>query len=255
MLARGALQGVTDASTGNQQVATGLGSDTVYQVSDPEATDTPVTANAIVSYHEYSGGQAAVDVGLGNLPTGTQAIVLDQEDWQGTCQGSPTCTPQDELDDPVGAATTAAAATMSANPPLTLIATPGLDLFDGTGTLPCTQKLYLCYLSYNMAGKMAAIPGVDVIDLQAQSLEATPGTYESFVEQASAQAKAANPNIVVLSGLSTDPNTNPQPTVKQIETCASYVFSNSYVSGFWMNIPNGSSGYAEAEQIMLSLGV
>jgi hypothetical protein len=244
MLSRSALEGVTaDAA-----VATALSSDTVYQVSDPGANDTPATANAIVSYHEYSGEQAASDVSSGNLPARTAAIVLDQEDWQGTCVGSTTCTPQSDLDNPVGYATEAAAATMKAG--LTMIVTPALDLFDGDGTLPCTSSLYECYLSYNMAGKMAAIPGVDVIDVQAQSLETEPSTYKSFVEQASAQAKAANPGIVVLAGLSTSPNTPTAPTLAQIEKCGSDALP--YVSGFWMNVPDGN--YAWAEDIMTSLG-
>jgi hypothetical protein len=98
-----------------------------------------------------------------------------------------------------------------------------------------------------MAGKMAAIPGVDVIDLQAQSLETTPGTYESFVEQASAQAKKANSSIVVLAGLSTSPNSSTSPTAGELEQDASAV--QPYVSGFWMNIPDGDNAMAEAVMI------
>jgi hypothetical protein len=94
-----------------------------------------------------------------------------------------------------------------------------------------------------MAGKMAAIPGVDVIDLQAQSLETTPSTYKSFVEQASAQARKAKPSIVVLAGLSTSPNTPASPTASQLEQDASAV--QPYVSGFWMNIPDGDNAMAE----------
>lgn len=245
MLSRTALAGVT----ANATVAKGLSSDTVYQVSNPEATDTAVTSNAVISYHEYGGAQAASDVNGGNLPAGTKAVVLDQEDWKGTCVGSAACTPQSDLDNPVKYATEAAAAAQKHG--LTMIVTPGLDLFDGDGTLPCSSSLYQCYLSYNMAGKMAAIPGVDVIDLQAQSLETDPSTYESFVMQASAQAKKANPKIVVLAGLSTSPNIPPPaPTTGQLETDASNV--QSYVSGFWMNIPDGNN--TMAEKVMIAEG-
>jgi hypothetical protein len=241
MLSRTALAGVT----ANAAVAQSLSSDTVYQVSNPEAADTKATSNAGISYHEYGGAQAASDVKGGNLPAGTKAIVLDQEDWKGSCVGSAICTPQSDLDNPVRYATEAAAAAKKAG--LTMIVTPALDLFDGTGTLPCSTSYYKCYLSYDMAGKMAAIPGVDVIDLQAQSLETTPGTYKSFVEQASAQAKNANSSIVVLAGLSTSPNTPASPTASQLEQDASAV--QPYVSGFWMNIPDGDNAMAEAVMI------
>ncbi len=244
MLSRTALKGVT----ANATVASGLGSDTVYQVSNPEATDTAVTSNAVIAYHEYGGAQAASDVGNGHLPAGTGAVVLDQEDWKGSCQGSATCTPQSDLDNPVRYATEAAAATKRAG--LTMIVTPALDLFSADGTLPCSASYYQCYLSYDMAGKMAAIPGVDVIDVQAQSLETTPGTYESFVRQASAQARKANPGIVVLAGLSTSPNTSASPTAGQLEQDASAV--QPYVSGFWMNVPDGDN--AMAEQVMIAEG-
>jgi hypothetical protein len=109
-----------------------------------------------------------------------------------------------------------------------------------------------CYLNYNMAGRMAAIPGVAVIDLQAQSLEGDPGTafnspgsYWNFVDQATAQAQAgatsAGKSIVILSGLSTDPNVSPAPSLCNIEQSANNV-QPSLVSGFWMNVPNGNSG-------------
>jgi hypothetical protein len=237
MLSRTALAGVT----ANVAVAGSLSSDTVYQVSNPEATDTKATSNAVISYHEYGGAQAAGDVSGDNLPAGDKAIVLDQENWKGSCAGSASCTPQSDLDNPVRYATEAAAATKKAG--LTMIVTPALDLFDGAGTLPCSTSYDKCYLSYNMAGKMAAIPGVDVIDLQAQSLETTPSTYKSFVEQASAQARKANPSIVVLAGLSTSPNTTASPTASQLEQDASTV--QPYVSGFWMNIPDGDNAMAE----------
>jgi hypothetical protein len=276
MLSRTALQNVI----GNQAVATDLGSDTVYQVSDPASDDTAVTSNAIISYHEYSGAKAASDVANGVLPDGTGAIVLDQEDWNDTCPGYPTvsCTSPYDLAHPAGGATEAAQAVqehnqMPGSAPLTMIVTPGLDLFEKSA-LGCslgytTADLAQCYLNYNMAGKMAAIPGVAVIDLQAQSLEGHPGepatscgttiTYWNFVCQAAGQAEAAAENagktIVILAGLSTDPNTSSTPSECDIQTSAQNV--ESLVSGFWMNVPDASTNpdaYSEAEEVMLDEG-
>lgn len=261
MLSTTALQNVI----ANPTVAQGLSTATVYQVSDSIADNTPVTSNAILSYHEYSGEQAASDVDNGRLSSNTRAIVLDQEDWQGKCPGGGPCTPAYDLNHPIGAATQAAQAVQAYNQahpsePLTLIVTPGLDLFNN-GALGCASgTIASCYLNYNMAGRMAAIPGVAVIDLQAQSLEGDPGTtfksagsYWNFVYQAAAQAQAgaagAGKSIVIVAGLSTDPNTSPTPSLCDIEQSANNV--QSIVSGFWMNIPDGD--YAEAEQAMTEI--
>jgi hypothetical protein len=276
MLSRTALQNVIR----NRTVATDLGSDTVYQVSDPGSDDAAATSNAIVSYHEYSGAKAASDVANGDLPGETGAIVLDQEDWNNTCPGYPTvsCTSPYDLDHPVGGAMQAAQAVQAHNQmpgaaSLTLIVTPGLDLFEKSA-LGCslgytTADLAECYLNYNMAGKMAAIPGVAVIDLQAQSLEGHPGkpatscgttiTYWNFVCEAAGQAEAAaesaGKTIVILAGLSTDPNTSSTPSECDIQTSAQNV--ESLVSGFWMNVPDASTNpdaYPEAEDVMLDAG-
>lgn len=275
MLSTTALQHVT----GNGTVAKELSSDTVYQISDSVSQDTRVIGNAQISYHEYSGGTAASDVanaakGQHTLPGKATAIVLDQEHWATkTCPGGRPCTSAHDRADPVKYAKQAAQAVQAYNEthtsaPLTLIVTPGLDLFSG-GALGCgkTDTIARCYLSYNMAGKMAAIPGVSVIELQAQSLEGDPGTpggfcpatstaisYWCFVSQAAAQARAAakkaGKTITVLAGLSTHPTTKTTPSECDIEQSASVV--RSLVAGFWMNVPNpGAASYTEAEDVML----
>ena len=132
-----------------------------------------------------------------------------------------------------------------------MIVTPALDLFDGTGTLPCSSTLDQCYLNYNMAGKMAAIKGVYVIDIQAQSLETDKERLQDLCKmKASEQAKNANSSIVVLAGLSTSPNTPASPTVSELRQDAAEV--QPYVSGFWMNIPDGDN--AMAEKVMIAEG-
>ena len=45
----------------------------------------------------------------------------------------------------------------------------------------------------------------DVVELQAQSLERGTSTYATFVRDAAAQARAANPRVAILAGLSTNP--------------------------------------------------
>lgn len=240
ILSRTALAGVTK----NSQVAAGLASDPAYQVSNPSSTDTPVTSTTIVSYHTY-GGAATVRLleDHNALPAKTKAILLDQENWEGSCISSPAdpCTPSTDLKNPVTYATEASQAVHAAG--LTFVTAPAIDLF-GSGQLPCSVKYWQCYLNYDMAGKMAAIS--DVIDIQAQSLGDTPATYQSFVDQAAAQARAANPKVVILAGLSTS-----DASASQMET--DVADTSNVVSGYWMNVPDDN--YTAAEQVMSAAGV
>jgi hypothetical protein len=43
----------------------------------------------------------------------------------------------------------------------------------------------------------------DMVEVQAQQLEGDPAAYRSFVERAASQARAANPHVLVIAGLST----------------------------------------------------
>jgi hypothetical protein len=43
----------------------------------------------------------------------------------------------------------------------------------------------------------------DMVEVQAQQMESDPAAYRSFVERAAQQARAANPHVLVIAGLST----------------------------------------------------
>jgi hypothetical protein len=75
----------------------------------------------------------------------------------------------------------------------------------------------------NLVGAIAKVAGV--VEIQAQSLERAPQTYRAFVRAAAAQARAANPHVTVLAGLSTNP---PGPVVSS---------QQRGVAGFWLNVP------------------
>jgi hypothetical protein len=59
------------------------------------------------------------------------------------------------------------------------------------------------YVRCGIAARIA--PYADVYETKAQALEDRPTEYRAFVEATAAQARTANPNVVVLSGLSTAP--------------------------------------------------
>ncbi len=117
---------------------------------------------------------------------------------------------------------------------LKLVATPGLDLFKGSGRGP----LYTLMLSSGLYRSVAKV--ADIIDIQAQSLENSPSLYAAFVLQASDQIRSVNPRATILAGLTTSAKAGITPTGQTLEQDAHSV--QGFVNGFWINIPsNGPS--------------
>jgi hypothetical protein len=88
------------------------------------------------------------------------------------------------------------------------------------------------FLNLRLAGPMAKI--ANTVELQAQSLERDPEAYASFVHAAAAQARADNPNVTLLAGLSTNP---PGTAVSSQQLTDAIVASRPDVDGYWLNIP------------------
>jgi hypothetical protein len=78
----------------------------------------------------------------------------------------------------------------------------------------------------------AAKSGADVIDIQAQTLQRSPGSYFSLVRRAAAAIRSASPKTVVLAGLSPDAGGNPAPVA---DMYAGYKLTNHIVDGYWEN--------------------
>ena len=84
----------------------------------------------------------------------------------------------------------------------------------------------------NLAGKAARY--ADVIDIQAQTFEPRGyRAYGNFVRRAAAQAKAANPDVVVLGNISASPDGT------AVDAAAMYGCAKAampYVSGFYTTV-------------------
>ena len=74
----------------------------------------------------------------------------------------------------------------------------------------------------------------DVLEIQGQSLERSTSTYAEFVREAAAQARAANPRVAILAGLSTNP---PGAPVTSQQLTAAIHATRGIVDGYWLNIP------------------
>lgn len=176
------------------------------------AADLVVTfASADTLEHAVTGGQ---------IPAGTYAVLYDPEAW--------SYTPTAEQQDPVAAATRAAAVAHAHG--LRFIVAPALDLT--TVLAPGSGSRWHAFLRLGLIGQLAKT--ADVVELQAQSLERDTATYASFVSAATSQATAAHSGVTVLAGLSTNP---PGAVVTPAHLLSVIAATRSVVNGYWLNIP------------------
>ena len=215
MLTRGALSQVLS----DPAVAARLEAARVYEILTPgEPPLAAAGAEPVVTFSSVSALRQAVDGG--QLPAGTRAVLYDPEVWP--------YTPMSEQRNPVQAAQQAAAVTRARH--LTLIVAPALDL--ATAQPRSGGPLWRQYLRLNLVGAIARVAAV--VEVQAQSLEREPQAYRAFVRAAAAQARAANPDVTVLAGLSTNP---PGPVVSGQQLASAIQASSAAVSGYWLNVP------------------
>src|SRR5262249_34138752 len=99
-----------------------------------------------------------------------------------------------------------------------------------------TDTLAQAYIRLGIAADGARY--ADVIDIQAQRLEADSVNYTDFVLQARAQAKAANRKVLIFAGISANPL---GMTVTSDQVLACIKATRSYVDGYWFNIPTTGS--------------
>ena len=151
------------------------------------------------------------------------AVVYDQESWK--------FTPRVEQTDPAPYVRRAEA--MAHRRGVKLIATPATDLVWSV-TRPAPGTVYATFLRLGIAGKVA--PFADIYEIQAQGAEAGVQQYRSFVAAVAGEVHAANPQAVLLAGLSTNP-TGQRVTPAELE--ADVAATRRVVAGYWLNVPAG----------------
>jgi hypothetical protein len=174
-----------------------------------------------VSYRSFASMSA--NFTAGNAPR-SGAVLYDNEKWADT--------PEDERADP--AAYEQRAGALAHAHGLRFIATPAMDLTAALDGGPGTISTK--YLRLGIARDAAKY--ADVIDIQAQSLEFDPSTYGAFVAAAARQARASNPHIVVVAGLTTGrnhPDGSPPTSDDLLRATAA---TRGSVDGYWLNVPN-----------------
>lgn len=166
--------------------------------------------------------QKVVSSGVGS---GTQAVLYDNESWSLTPVGEQEAPAQYE----------AMAGQLVHQRHLLFVSTPAMDLVTVLGVQPGETR-DAAYLRLNIAGEAAR--AADVIDIQAQGEETNLAQFTSFVKQATAQARQANPQVIVLAGITTNHSGN-RASAEQM--FAAVQATRSIVDGYWLNDPAGGT--------------
>lgn len=152
-----------------------------------------------------------------------RAVLYDPEGWQ--------MTPPEEQRDPAAAACRAAPIVHAHNK--LLIVTPATNLvrFLAPGSIADGQR-FATFAKTAVAGRIA--PCADVYEIQAQGAESDAGEFQQFVRSVAHQARTANPHVVILAGISTNPmgrRVSARDVFKAVQSV------RTDVDGFWLNIP------------------
>lgn len=182
----------------------------------------PPRCHPTATFPSYMGFKKTVE--SGGLDPRYQAVIYDSEDW--------SFTPVEEKADPAKYYALFAALAHARH--LLFLATPATNLAKVLDPGLAGGK-YDDYVRLRVAA--AAARGADIYEAQAQGAEMSKERYRDFVVAAAAQARAANPEVLVLAGLSTNP-TGQRPDAEQVFEAV--LATAATVDGYWLNIPGRS---------------
>jgi hypothetical protein len=218
---RSALAGLSSAGMSNSQLSELFNNAHTYIVGSASGTADSANISAWTSPQTIT----VTDLRPAGFSRGAAAVLYDVEDW--------ALTPKAQQQNP--AKYEAEGHRLASARGVVFIAAPAMDLvrvLDPNGSGTVAQR----FLSLDLIGQAAR--NADIVDIQAQGLEGS-SQYTSFVTAAAAQAKAANPDVKVLAGLSTNPAGRAISAAVLAQDAQSV---RGVVDGYWLNIP--SSGTA-----------
>ena len=161
----------------------------------------------------------------GTIPPGIRWVMYDNEQW--------SLTPADEQADPVHYEQLFAR--LAHRQRYKVILAPAQDLVPGfdKNSFRTGKAVWPSYLSMGLAA--ASARAADIYEIQAQPYEMSvyrsQHAYADFVAAAAAQARAANPGVVIYAGLSTQRVSSAAQLLQDYET------TRNLVDGYWLNIP------------------
>lgn len=221
LLTGSAISQLTSSGASHQLISTAFSNSRSYVISNksPYSIGIPTA-----TYDSYTGIKQAF--ASRQLPGHYKAVIYDNESWSQT--------PAAQQRDPARYERLVARLLHAHG--LLYIATPAMDLVKVLSPAMATNKASQksAYLSDSIAGSAARY--ANIIDIQAQRLQPDTASYASFVKSAAAQARQANPRIIVLAGLRSGQGDSATTLAR------AYAAVRSVVNGYWLNIP-GKSKY------------
>ena len=187
----------------SSQALQSLKNDTIYLIDNSSKPISSQAASLKIVPTDYFTSEAQLAAAISNntIPANTKAILYDNEHW--------SLTPVIEQQNPV--AYYQKAFNLAHAHGYVFIATPSPS---------------------SLVPRIAQY--ADVVDIQAQSVQATPSDYASHVLPYANQARSINHQLIILSGLSTNPRAG-VPTPSQLVNDVNAV--SPTVQGYWLNIP------------------
>lgn len=144
------------------------------------------------------------DLALGAIPEDVRIAMYDPERWRAT--------PPDEQRDP--AAAMARFGRLAGEHGFVRIITPHPGLMTARDSAFALGEGETEEAAYERSGLTeAAARAADIVETQAQRLQTDPVAYRALVEATAARARAANPDVSVLSGLGTSPGSPATPEI------------------------------------------
>jgi hypothetical protein len=138
----------------------------------------------------------AADVEAGAIPDNVRVAMYDPEGWEHT--------PLEERLDPIGSIEAFGALARSRG--YTVIVTPHANLVEVPGSRHAPGAGESREDAYLRSGIVeAAAANADVFETQAQKMQRDANAYRAFVGDTAKRARDVNPDVQVLSGLSTHP--------------------------------------------------
>jgi hypothetical protein len=138
----------------------------------------------------------AADLEAGAIPNDVGVAMYDPENWERT--------PPEERLDPIGSIEAFGALARSNG--YTVIVTPHANLVEVPGSRHAPRAGESREEAYRRSGIVeAAAANADVVETQAQKMQNDPKAYRAIVADIARLARSVNPDVQVLSGLSTHP--------------------------------------------------
>jgi hypothetical protein len=230
MIARDAIQHIDEAGGKGAAFFAAPGNIVINGTSGAEGFPEGYRAMPAATFCSYAELKSALD--SGQLLKEVKAVIYDSESWR--------FTPTEEQHNVAKFYKLAADEVHRHG--LLFVATPATDLTRVLGPRPPSAGDGVKaghvdeFLRLGIARDAARY--ADIYEIQAQRSVDNLSLYTRYVKEAAAQARAANPKVIIFAGLTT---AYPRDVTAQ-QLYDAVMATRSYVVGYWLNVPSGGPG-------------